>query len=887
MSLSYQDSSFRELSEPDHLSDTYSQTGPEPLNQHDDDVNSDDGLEPLEEESAEDKWAKDLSEIREKLHKRIVGDISLGDEEWNSGSKDEQYKTLLDEYLELETWRPPLERPNEWEVLNCLQFVIKQIDGLRVVQFKPKLTMAKVLVRLIIASVSKKGSGHLLSLLQGSSDTKAVSETTKNDAAPSTLIAHDKEQGSNWDEKTSPLFMAIQCDKNAPNQSRGLTVFMCETLPEADRAKALAAKNKNNETWLHAAICADLEGVEKMIEWAPKPVFCERRRGDGLEDGNTPLHDALKYEKHIAPAPFPHCSGAHPKFEKRPVEFAPEPAKATSARSTGGTPCDACVAAARHFQNSSVRLDRIVNKLLERDIGALRTRNTSGRPPYLYYLHTRDMYIKEQQSELRGPSPAANTDFAGNPAKGKTSNPKSADDVDPAKEDNEPDKRNIPDRGKTSHNSKKLEDSKKSDNNKKSDETKKSGDNKKSDDNRKSDTNKRFDDKKTLDDLKKPNKIKTSEKELGTGNEPSPVKKQPENTKASDESQTPESNNKASLKSPIQPGKVALPDPEHNAIFPGDQNKEGPGLERKPVRRKSQVFGAENRLHNTSVKRSPRQATKFKVPTHRNNLPKRELAVNLEALLKETAYTVGGYKDAYECLFRTEQDDQDMGSDEEHRLQSWSLDTEEARISMHTRTDFDFFSFEPMMSSVKIDLGEAASEKELRGSTPDDKIIRWASMQKCLKDVFKWLKNNKKVKGIMRLVVRDRGPIFCSDETVEECLRGLEVRYLDWDRPDLCTDTLGRTPDLVQVDLYWSGSKAVLSSWGGTNGLRKLEKLRVVNLHAEKGRERIERTKIYVENFIAEAERDAKLPQIHAIYPDASIDDKNKNMILKTGTPRN
>ena len=286
---------------------------------------------------------------------------------------------------------------------------------------------------------------------------------------------------------------------------------------------------------------------------------------------------------------------------------------------------------------------------MNKDIRALEAHNTSERPPYLYYLHTKDLY-----NELREQSPTANIDSAGNRAKEQTFNPKSADDVNPAKKNNE-------DRGKTSHNSKKLKDSKKFDNNKKSNETKKSGDNKKFD------NNKRFDYNQKLDDLKKSKKIKTSEKELNTGNEPSPPKNQSKNIKAFDESKNPESNNKATLKSPIQPDKKAVhfPDPEHDAIVPEDQSKEGPDLEPKPVKRMSQVFGAEHRLPNTSIKGPLGQATKSKSSPHKQiNLPKRELTVGLKALLKKTAYIVGGYEEAYECLFRTQKDGQDLGSGE-------------------------------------------------------------------------------------------------------------------------------------------------------------------------------------------------------------------------------
>lgn len=130
-----------------------------------------------------------------------------------------------------------------------------------------------------------------------------------------------------------------------------------------------------------------------------------------------------------------------------------------------------------------------------------------------------------------------------------------------------------------------------------------------------------------------------------------------------------------------------------------------------------------------------------------------------------------------------------------------------------------------MLSTVKIDLHDIVSDQVLEKLTDEDKITRWTRTQGHLVDVFHWLKGVKGVKVIMRLVVRDRGPIFCSDKTMEECLKGLEIRYLDWDRPDVCTDTLRLIHDLVQVDLYWSGLKAVLCSWGDANGLRKMKRV--------------------------------------------------------------
>lgn len=147
-----------------------------------------------------------------------------------------------------------------------------------------------------------------------------------------------------------------------------------------------------------------------------------------------------------------------------------------------------------------------------------------------------------------------------------------------------------------------------------------------------------------------------------------------------------------------------------------------------------------------------------------------------------------------------------------------------------TREDFNFLRFEPILSTVTINLQE--DDKDLTRMEDKHKLLRWNNTQKYLKRVFKWLTDaeapnggGKGVKEIIRLIVRDNPPDFCSDETVESCLSQLEVRYLDWNRPDLCAKTLQKVPDLVQLDLYWSGINAVLCSWSDEKGLGNLRKV--------------------------------------------------------------
>jgi hypothetical protein len=77
-----------------------------------------------------------------------------------------------------------------------------------------------------------------------------------------------------------------------------------------------------------------------------------------------------------------------------------------------------------------------------------------------------------------------------------------------------------------------------------------------------------------------------------------------------------------------------------------------------------------------------------------------------------------------------------------------------------------------------------------------------------------WLRDTKKVKRILRLVVHDNHEWQCRDETIEECLRGWDIRYLDWNKRDLSVDTIkGQAEKLVELWLMWSGTNTSLIGW--------------------------------------------------------------------------
>lgn len=147
------------------------------------------------------------------------------------------------------------------------------------------------------------------------------------------------------------------------------------------------------------------------------------------------------------------------------------------------------------------------------------------------------------------------------------------------------------------------------------------------------------------------------------------------------------------------------------------------------------------------------------------------------------------------------------------------------RVQLETTENFNFLVFEPTMASVVLSLEYTQEELQNMPSSDKERLEMWRQDETNLKAVFKWLKVDKGVKAILNLIVKDNPNHYCSDDTVEECLKDLEVRYLDWNRPDLCANSFTLPNTLVEISLYWTGLNAVLWSWSDTEGLRTLIKV--------------------------------------------------------------
>lgn len=127
----------------------------------------------------------------------------------------------------------------------------------------------------------------------------------------------------------------------------------------------------------------------------------------------------------------------------------------------------------------------------------------------------------------------------------------------------------------------------------------------------------------------------------------------------------------------------------------------------------------------------------------------------------------------------------------------------------------------------------AVTTKQEPGQRPTKPAGSIGSGRTDLQIIFNWLKSEKKVKKIFRVIVDDLEEPSHQDEAIESCLREIEgVETWDWKKFDL-------SPDIIQnaarhakvVHLYWSGRNIALRAWSEERGLRQLEHLKEVHLH--------------------------------------------------------
>ena len=107
-------------------------------------------------------------------------------------------------------------------------------------------------------------------------------------------------------------------------------------------------------------------------------------------------------------------------------------------------------------------------------------------------------------------------------------------------------------------------------------------------------------------------------------------------------------------------------------------------------------------------------------------------------------------------------------------------------------------------------------------------LENWGNRMAAVTNMFNMLRE-RGVKRIFKVTVRDDHARPCTDRVIRRCLDGFDVRYLDWDKRDLCIDVVrAACPKIAELTLYSSGRQAVLRSWTAPSGLCGLNQVRTL-----------------------------------------------------------
>lgn len=247
----------------------------------------------------------------------------------------------------------------------------------------------------------------------------------------------------------------------------------------------------------------------------------------------------------------------------------------------------------------------------------------------------------------------------------------------------------------------------------------------------------------------------------------------------------------------------------------------------------------------------------------------------VEEYLEESSFALGSFEQACACFFGKNPDKD--GRDPTFRpVRSIGSDADAC---------YDFIKFTKIMSQVELRVSSrdptyaAASSGELQES-PEE---RWERFMESLQKIFRMLYKNG-ARKILKLTVIDNPKRPCSDEVIERCLSGFDVRYLNWVKPDLCADViLAKAPKVVELWLYSSGSNAVLRGWAATNGLCGLNQLMALNLNAKRDLENYTRYAENVDTFVEELEENVHLcrTKLYLIAERESIDEQIRDVQME------
>ncbi|KAE9368896.1 hypothetical protein N431DRAFT_547753 [Stipitochalara longipes BDJ] len=188
------------------------------------------------------------------------------------------------------------------------------------------------------------------------------------------------------------------------------------------------------------------------------------------------------------------------------------------------------------------------------------------------------------------------------------------------------------------------------------------------------------------------------------------------------------------------------------------------------------------------------------------------------------------------------------------------------------KSGVDYLRFEDVLQYVAVPQVQVESQPASQQRGSKRQLKRDGLGRTDLVFLFKWLKGERSVKTILKVIVDDLQEPAHSDEAIEAALKGMSVEDWDWRKTDLCLEVIHAVaPTARIVHLYWSGNNAILRGWSEPEGLAKLEKLEKVNLHiVRQGLETSERTNQYVRAFKERMKKHCPNVAVDSISPHPS-----------------
>lgn len=157
------------------------------------------------------------------------------------------------------------------------------------------------------------------------------------------------------------LHMALASEKWEP-----LVACMCDNATEDTMKRALDITNSKGETCVHLAVAGELDIASRLVELAKPDTLLRQRHAESTGKdlkggGNTPLHDAVAYER---------CVIEEPKCRRKDG-------------------CNDCPDKEDQAWEKHKRVLEVVELLVSKNPKALTVKNAADQSPYLYHISTR------------------------------------------------------------------------------------------------------------------------------------------------------------------------------------------------------------------------------------------------------------------------------------------------------------------------------------------------------------------------------------------------------------------------------------------------------------------------------------------------------------------